>query len=158
LVKLKVHPNAAFAGLKIRETGLGKKYSVIIVAIQRGESEIINPKHDFVIFPGDDLFVLATDDQIDLTRPLIEDGEKMNPTGLSGYDLRSYEVQGGSKLVGETLESSQIRSQYNAIVVGLERKGERFTALDPDFIIDPHDVLLIVGSRRDLDRLAEVFK
>ena len=61
-----------------------------------------------------------------------------------------------SEIVGQTLQQSGLREQSGVTVVGIWERGQFSPAL-PETIIDDHSVLLLAGTREQLERYDEVF-
>lgn len=60
-----ISEKASFVNKNLMESGLRKKYDIIVVAIKRqGDEMLFNPKPDTVILPGDILIVLGDHEQI----------------------------------------------------------------------------------------------
>ena len=60
-----VSKKASFANKNLMDSGIRKKYDIIVVAIKReGEGMIFNPKPDTMILQGDILIVLGDHNQI----------------------------------------------------------------------------------------------
>lgn len=158
LIRLKVHPNADIVLKRIADSRLRVDFGLNIVAIQRGLRTIVAPRPDEMILPKDELLVLGTDEQVENVRPRIEKppglGERFKE--LSGYEMRSVEVQEGAGLSGKTIRSSGIRETFGAMVVGLERGNRRIINPESDFVLEAGDRLWIVGDKDGLDRLASV--
>lgn len=157
LVRIKVHPNAEIAGKKISEAALRSRHNINVIAIQRGLKTIVAPRAADMIFPKDELLVLGTDEEIEATRLKIE-----NPPGLetrfeplSGYELREIEITANSRFLGLAIRDTQLRDEYGAIVVGLERGEQRM--LNPDIQLELvlGDRLWIAGEVEQLKRLVE---
>ena len=63
--ELLVTDRASFANKQLIESGIRKKFDIIVVAIKRqGEEMLFNPKPDSLILPGDILIVLGDHNQI----------------------------------------------------------------------------------------------
>jgi len=63
--ELIVSESASFAGKTLMESGLRKKYDIIVVAIKRqGKTMIFNPKPDALIKVGDILILLGDSNHI----------------------------------------------------------------------------------------------
>lgn len=63
--ELLVTDRASFANKQLIESGIRKKFDIIVVAIKReGEAMLFNPKPDSLILPGDILIVLGEHNQI----------------------------------------------------------------------------------------------
>jgi Trk K+ transport system NAD-binding subunit len=50
------------------------------------------------------------------------------------------------KLAGRSLAEADVRAETGVTVIAVERDGESFTELDPDFVIEAGDDLLITGT------------
>lgn len=63
--EMEVSEKASYVHKNLMESGIRKKYDIIVVAIKReGEEMLFNPKPDTVILPGDILIVLGGHEQI----------------------------------------------------------------------------------------------
>lgn len=156
LVRLYAHPNANFTGRRLDEIALRKKYGVNVVVIRRGSEAIVSPKPTEILFPGDELLVLGTDEQIEKIRASIE--VPSVPIGhserLETYVLKSIWIRNArSPLLGVTIRNSGIREKYGAMVVGIERKGERLMNPDSDLSFQLEDLVWMVGRPDSIARL-----
>lgn len=61
----------------------------------------------------------------------------------------------GSPLVGRTIADVQLRDRYGANIVAIKTVGEAVPTMKPlpDHRLEAGDVLVVIGSREDLDRL-----
>jgi len=65
LEEIPVQESASFADKNLMDSGIRKRYDVIVVAIKRDGGEMLfNPKPDTMILPGDIMIVLGQADQI----------------------------------------------------------------------------------------------
>lgn len=63
--ELLISDKASFVNKNLIESGIRKKFDIIVVAIKRqGQEMLFNPKSDTLILPGDILIVLGDHDQI----------------------------------------------------------------------------------------------
>ncbi len=157
LVRIKVHPNAEIAGLRIREAALRKRYGFNIVAIQRGIKSLISPGPDEFIFPKDELLVLGTDEQIEAVRFSIEKppglGERFRD--LEGYELRQIRLETCSGYCGKTLAEARIGGELGVTIVGLEKGERRLINPESTVRLDAGDVLWVVGETERLEQLTQ---
>ncbi|MCB0717134.1 MAG: NAD-binding protein [Bacteroidetes bacterium] len=74
-------------------------------------------------------------------------------------DLRMDEirVEEGSKLAGQSLAQSKFRQEFGAIVLAILRPdGEMHFNPSADALVNARDILIVVGSRQAVDKLATV--
>lgn len=156
LVRLLVHPNAALALKRLADAALRSKYGVNVVAIRRGLKTLIAPKPEEMLLPGDELLVLATDEQLEGVKHSIEapDHVETSEDLESEYQLRKVMLLENSPLVGHSIRNAGIRETYDAMVVGIERDQKRTMNPESDLVLKPHDVLWVVGQQSQLDRMS----
>jgi len=160
LVRIKVHPNATFCGKNLAEVQLRNKYGLNVVAIQRGLASIVAPKPEEQLLPHDELLVLGTDEKLENARVFIE-GPASSPYRLpqiSGYALKHVDIKAGGRLSsGMTIRNAGIRERFGAMVVGLERAGERIMNPDSDMTLQVGDLLWLVGPTETIQQLRQEF-
>ncbi|OFZ56102.1 MAG: hypothetical protein A2428_11060 [Bdellovibrionales bacterium RIFOXYC1_FULL_54_43] len=156
LLRVKIHPDSEVSGKRLRDSELRKKYGVNVVAIQRGSRTIVAPNPDHQLFPKDELLVLGTDEQVDKIRPLVESPFRATgDSAIERYELRRIYVGPSSLLLGRSIRQSRIREDYSAMVVGIERQGNRILNPESDVVIKGDDTLLLVGESSRLDELVK---
>jgi CPA2 family monovalent cation:H+ antiporter-2 len=160
LVRLQVHPNAAFAGKRLQDIQMRNKYGVNVVAIQRGLESKVAPNPTEQIFPQDELLVLGTDKNIETIRPLVEGPGNgiLENLNISSYELKHFSVEQNSKsFAGSSIRTSGLRERFSSMVVGIERNGTRMINPDSNFILLPGDTLWVVGLSDNLSLLQQEF-
>lgn len=55
-------------------------------------------------------------------------------------------IPDGSPLVGQTLSSADLRTRTGITVIGVARKGEEMFSPDPRMVLEPGDLLIVIGS------------
>jgi len=113
-----------------------------------------------MIFPKDELLVLATDEQVEKAKQLIE-----QPPGLAdrfqqsitAYDLKNLRVSKRSPVLGKTLRALSLREHYGTVVVGIERGSDRILNPDPLQPLAEGDVLWLVSAGERFDALRAQF-
>lgn len=146
-VRMKVHQNSALVGRAIKQEQIRKKHGLNIVAIQRGSKFIASPAADEILYPNDELLLLGSDEQIDLFRALAElpSGDVGDGKTLDQYALRRVLVEPGSSYIGQTIRGSGVRANLKGLIVGVERADFRTINPDPDWELQPNDVLWVVS-------------
>lgn len=132
--------------LRFRET-LG----INIVMIKRGGHTMSVPDRNEHVYPGDVLYIIGTDDQVEAFKKYLEHNSKQLISG-SGIErdisLHHVEVTEESELAGKTIKESAIRERTKGLIVGIERGGERMLNPESSVILQPHDLLWIVGNKK----------
>ena len=73
------------------------------------------------------------------------------------FRMQEYDVPEGSPLAGRTLRDADLRRRAGILVLALRRVDGSFTTNpDPDTIIEPHQILIAVGTGTDFDRLDKI--
>lgn len=146
----------AVTGQTLEELQLRERFGVNIAMIRRGEHYVINaPGRHERLYPGDVVFVIGTDDQLDLFKRHIEPVNDIQPQVLEGGDklvLKKVIVKRDSFLYKKTIRESGVREKTRGLVVGLERKNRRNLNPESNVILEEGDVLWIVGDARLIDK------
>lgn len=147
--------NSQWMGRTLMQLDLGKKYGVHISSILRANNRLNIPDGNYIIFPGDKLQVIGSDDQLSKFRHAIE-------TEILGDDLlleqremklRQLIISSESPFVDKTLKESGIRDLYSCMVVGLEEGKENLSPVHPNRRFQEGDIIWIVGEQEALDAL-----
>jgi len=155
IADFEVPSDSQWMGQTLKQLSLGRKYGVHISSIMRGGHRLNIPDGDYIIFPGDRLQAIGSDEQLSNLGHALE-------TELLGEDydveqremkLRQLIIGAGSPFVGKTLEESGIRSLYSCMVVGLEEGKENLSSVSPKRRFEEGDIIWVVGEQESLDAL-----
>jgi voltage-gated potassium channel len=70
-------------------------------------------------------------------------------------NIEETRIDTKSSLVGMTLSSSKIRQEHGLIVVAIKKSSGKMVFNPPhDTVLEPNDILIMLGGRSDVDRLA----
>ena len=155
IADFEVPADSLWTGQTLRELSLGKKYGVHVSSILRANRRLNIPDGHSVIFPGDKLQVIGSDDQLTTFRHALESefyGEDMELEKRE-IRLRSMVIYSSSKFIGKTLEESGIRDQYNCMVVGIEQGEENLSQVKPTYRFERGDIIWVVGEEDALNQL-----
>ncbi len=73
------------------------------------------------------------------------------------FRMQEFAVPERSSLAGVTLRDADLRKQTGVLILALRRVDGSFTTNpDPDLVIEPHQVLIAVGTDDDIARLDEL--
>jgi len=149
--------NSLWMGQTLAQLNLGKKYGVHISSILRGGRRINIPDGYNILFPGDVLQVIGSDQQFTAFREAIEHellGEEFDIEQRE-MKLRQLIIGADSKFIGKTLIESRIRDLYSCMVVGLEEGKESLSPYNPNRRFREGDIIWVVGEQESLDALIE---
>ncbi len=149
--------DSLWSGKSLKELALRNRFGVHVSSILRASRRLNIPEGDNVLFPGDRLQVIGSDDQLHafgraLTEEIIGDDYELEKREMK---LRSMTISGNNKFLGKNLEESGIRHLYNCMVVGLEKGLESLTQVTPQYRFQKGDILWVVGEEDDLNRLMD---
>lgn len=148
-----VPQESTFSGKKLVDLKLREQLGVNIAIIKRGELTINVPGREEVIFPGDILYVIGTDEQVtNFGAYLAENNMKPGDNEQSEIILRHFDLQ-NPLIIGKTIKESQLRERTDGLIVGLERNGERMINPESHLILEAGDILWIVGDKKKMKQL-----
>ncbi|RYD95267.1 MAG: sodium:proton antiporter, partial [Sphingobacteriales bacterium] len=150
VTQFRLMPGTPVSGMTLEEMALRERIGVNIAMIRRGEDYYIPAPSRFErVYPGDNLFVIGTDDQLDHFKKYIEPLSGIQPRGLGSDEvvLRKVVVTKKSFLFKKTIRESGIREKTNGLVVGLERNKRRVLNPESNMILEDGDMLWVVGDR-----------
>jgi CPA2 family monovalent cation:H+ antiporter-2 len=154
LTTFDVQPEFQLAGKQLQELKLREKYGVNIALIERGNISLISPNRYERLFPGDKLSVIGTDDQLTRMKDLFDKQSKMIDEQEVHEDqivLKNFTVSRDSRLLQHSIRSSGIRDEAQALVVGLERDGQRTLNPESNIGLQEGDIVWVVGVKRRID-------
>jgi CPA2 family monovalent cation:H+ antiporter-2 len=142
-------------GQTLKQLNLGQKYGVHVSSILRGGHRVNIPDGAYMIFPGDILQVIGTDEQFSVFRDTLEKDVFSEDFDLESREmkLRQLIIGSDSPFIGKTLIESRIRDIYSVMVVGLEEGKESLSPFKPNRKFQEGDIIWVVGERDSLDAL-----
>ena len=147
--------NSQWMGSTLKQLNLGRKYGIHVSSILRANFRLNIPDGDYVIFPGDKLQVIGSDEQVAkfanaiTTEVIGEDFDLENRE----MKLRQLIIGEGSPFIGKNLKDSGIRNLYSCMVIGMEEGKENLTPVSPNRLFEEGDIIWIVGEQESLDAL-----
>jgi len=152
IAEFDIPSDSRWMGQTLKELNLGKRYGVHVSSILRGGRRLNIPDGDSIIFPGDRLQVIGSDDQLanfgsSLQAEVIGEDPELEKREML---LRQMIIGADSPFIGKTLEESGIRSKYSCMVVGLEEGKENLSSVSPNRRFEEGDIIWVVGEREAL--------
>lgn len=150
LAYITVGQDAPFVGERLRDSDIRKNYGVNISSISRGGHTILVPHGDERIYPGDTIGVIGSDEQIQTLLPVAEaDNGSTDDTSVpADYSFTNLTVSQNSPLLGKDIVAANIRSQYSALIVAVERNGEFIEPLG-SVVFEVGDKVYLVCRQQD---------
>lgn len=150
-----VPADSKWSGKTLAQLALGHQYGVHVSSILRATHRLNIPEGSSVIYPGDKLQVIGSDEQLAafgqaLANEIFDEDYELEKREMK---LRRMVIDGNSQFVGKTLEESGIRHVFNCMVVGLEEGKENLSQVLPSYCFAKGDIIWVVGEVEDLDRL-----
>lgn len=153
MVELTLSPHSNLAGKTLGQGFIREKFGVTVAMIERGRGLITAPGRDQVLFPGDRLQVIGTDEQIQnfkLECAPLETNEPI-PERID-YALQAIVIEPGMTFAHKSIRESGLRELTQGLVVGMEKAGKKILNPDSSMEIEPGDILWIAGNRQLLER------
>ena len=150
--------NSTWMGQSLAQLKLGTKYGVHVSSILRGGRRINIPDGCNILFPGDVLQVIGSDQQFTAFRDAIENevlGIDVD-VEMREMKLRQLIIGTDSPFVGQTLIESRIRDRFSCMVVGLEEGKESLSPYSPNRKFRAGDIIWVVGEQESLDALFNI--
>ena len=147
--------NTRWMGRTLRQLEFGSKFGVHVSSILRANHRLNIPGGDYLIFPGDRIQVIGSDEQLAAFSQAVNSevfGEDLNFEKRE-MKLRQFILDHDSPFVGKTLEQSGIRSMYSCMVVGIEEGKKTLSQVKPTRKFQTGDILWIVGEQESIDTL-----
>ncbi|MCG2614567.1 cation:proton antiporter [Terrimonas sp. NA20] len=135
-------------GKSLLELGWREKYGINVAIIERGNTIINTPKRSQLVFPGDVLFIIGTDDQIVQFRTDMESARLLivekKPVEVV---LEHFTVTENSVFANKNIREGEIREKIHGIVVGIENEQGRVVNPDSSYVIRSGDTVWVVGDK-----------
>jgi CPA2 family monovalent cation:H+ antiporter-2 len=155
IVQLEVSPQADYIGKKFSELRWREQYGINIVYIKRGERLLNTPGRDHLLLPFDEVGLIATDEQLQVFKPVFDSQEpaEKKPIDASDITLEKLVVDEHTQLKGMDIRSSHIRERTNGLVIGIERNRERILNPDSSTVFEWGDIVMIAGEKKKIQAL-----
>jgi di/tricarboxylate transporter len=159
VAELKVPEDSPSVGKRVIELdGEAEKADAAVIGLVRGGRRLYGAARNTVIEPGDALVVEAPPEAIDEFKTALKleyDGDRRRAIDAAGEGTSLIEVvateQG--RITGRSALALQLLRHRGVTLLGISRRGRRITERVRRTIVQPGDILLLLGPT---DRLADV--
>jgi CPA2 family monovalent cation:H+ antiporter-2 len=142
----------------LEEISLREKFGVNIAMLKRNSHTIYAPSRYEKLYPGDIMYVIGTDEQIDPLKKYLEPTPEAAAAAGIQHDvveLRKIRILTTSPVLGMSIRESGIREKTNGIIVGVERNGIRQLNPESTTVFEEGDRVWIVGEGKLIDEFAK---
>lgn len=149
--------DSLWAGKTLRELEFRNKYGVHISSILRGSQRINIPNGGTILFPGDNIQAIGSDDQLTAFSAAMNKELHDKDPEIEKREMKLHQVviNRNGCFAGKTLRDSGIRDIYNCMVVGLEEGKENLSQMDPSHKLSHGDAIWIVGEQEDIEHFCK---
>lgn len=146
--------DSLWAGKMLRELEFRNRYGVHISSILRGSQRINIPNGGTILFPGDNIQTIGSDDQLTAFSEALNTELHDKDPEIEKREMKLHQVviNRNGIFAGKTLRDSGIRDVYNCMVVGLEEGKENLSQMDPSHKLRHGEAIWIVGEQDDIER------
>ena len=112
--------------MTIGDSDFRDAYNASLVSVERGDEAFDLPRPDFMLFPMDEVTFVGSEEHLSQLRPQVEIEDEVLIKERPESDVNIYKsvVQKESRYLGLSLQESNIRDRYNAMVIAFERDGQ----------------------------------
>jgi CPA2 family monovalent cation:H+ antiporter-2 len=144
-----------WTGKTLMELHLRNRFGVHVSSILRGKQRINIPSGTTIVYPGDNLQAIGSDEQLKALSDAIEEEMFSGDPEIEKREmkLRQVIITATSPFLSKTLMESGIRDKYNCMVVGLERGEKDLWQPTPEYVFMKGDIVWVVGEE---DYLKEI--
>ncbi len=151
LAEFEVAPESNLIGKELQEIALREKFGINVALIERGKKIIVTPGRTEKLFPGDMMSVIGTDEQLGKLKSLLESAITPAEPREVSIKLKNFTVSENSTICSKTIRESGIRETAQALIVGIERNGERILNPESTFKFESGDIVWIVGNEEEIE-------
>lgn len=145
--RLRMTPASPLAGKTLEKAQIRERYGANIVTIERGDNIIDMPARTEIMMPYDVLTVIGTEEQVSAIRADVEKESDLLVHDHSDHEMHMYRyhVEAGGPLCGLAVGTSSLATKHHAMVIAIERGGQRIVNPDRHTIFQHDDLLWFVS-------------
>jgi CPA2 family monovalent cation:H+ antiporter-2 len=139
------------AGKTLEELKIREQFEINIASIKRGEVLINIPTKTERLFPGDEISIIGTDDQVKEFKKYLDKNEIEIPESIVETSIILQKLELKNRVcIGKSISESKIREKTHGIIVGLERNGKRILNPESHLVLEVSDILWIAGEKKKI--------
>lgn len=154
LEKIVMSPDSALAGLSLLESKFRSSTGATIGMIDRGSRRIFAPNRHERLLPGDEIFLIGTEEQIISARELLQPSSVAVSLAHDDlFSLQSLQIDDQSPYAGKSIREIGFGEHFAGLIVGIERKGNRILNPESTVVLEPEDLVWIFGQKDGIKNL-----
>ncbi|MCZ8197618.1 MAG: cation:proton antiporter [Flavobacterium sp.] len=151
MTEFQIAHESNLAGKTLQELAIREQFGINIASIKRGDIMINIPTRTERIFPGDEISVIGTDDQVKDFKVFLDKNEIDIPETVEETDIILQKLELKNRVcIGKTIRESGIREKTHGIIVGVERNGKRILNPESHLVLEDSDILWIAGEKKKI--------
>jgi monovalent cation:H+ antiporter-2, CPA2 family len=157
LQEIEVPDSEKWFSRSIGELALRSRFGCSVVGVERQGYVLSSPGPETLLFPGDTLLALGSDDQLRQLRRFFEKAELRSKSVdlLEEIRMESINVPDPSVASGETLATLDVTRHFGVIIAGIGRGEQKNLAPNASQTIESGDWLLVIGTREKIRAFQE---
>lgn len=156
MAEFEIAKESNLAGKTLEELKIREQFGINIASIKRGEVVINIPIRTERLFPGDEISIIGTDDQVKEFKIYLDKNEIDVAEQAVETDIILQKLELKNRVcIGKSIRESQIREKTHGIIVGIERNGKRILNPESHLVLEDSDILWIAGEKK---KIAEFMK
>ena len=155
IADVEVPEDSLWCGRTLSELQFGHRFGIHVSSILRGSHRMNIPGADAMLFPGDRIQVIGSDEQFKAFSSAVKESVAEEDADFEKREmkLRQIVISGKMPFVGKKLRDSGFRENYGCMVVGFEEGEETLTQPSPNHVFREGDIVWVVGEQESLDNL-----
>lgn len=148
LSQMVLSPDSPVAGQTLEESKFRFVTGATVGMIDRGRNRIFAPNRYERLLPGDQLYLIGTDDQIEAAQKLIQPQElNVQRSQDESYNLESFVIDDKSRFAKKTIKEIGLGEEFGGLIVGIERGLDRILNPESSTILQPGDLVWVFGKQ-----------
>ena len=149
MINFEIAKESNIAGKTLKELRIREDLGINIAFIKRGEITIKIPTQNERLFPGDEIGVIGSEDQLQKFKTYLDLHEFEIPPVkvIPEIVLKQIELY-DEEYIGKSIKESKLREKTQGLIVGIEKNGRRMLNPESNIILEKKDVLWIVGDKK----------
>ncbi|UYW01695.1 cation:proton antiporter [Flavobacterium agricola] len=142
-------------GKTLEELKFREKIGVNVVQIKRGDVVIYIPSKDQRIFPGDEISIVGTDEQVIEFTQFLKEHETEASEEYNNLVLQKYTLY-NPDFIDKSIRDSNLRELTKGLVICIDRPDCRILNPESDVVLRKNDELWIAGESKLLNKYFEL--